>query len=214
MKERTNEGNVYAIARICRDGVDMGAVYSGDAPCEPDALVAEVVGTRVTLRRGGPGQRTRVELSVAETLTVAGACRVWQADRPGFTSSRLRVDRGTHRGLMVDPADRGAIVRRQAVPTRAIGAEVLIVAELRITDGREHAGALAGAIYAMPGDWTLEVTAHGASLARGDERIHLRAEDAGFLEALGQTLSSETHVPARKPGREMTDEEIAEAFRV
>jgi len=214
MRERINQGHVYVIAQICHDGLDVGAVYAGDVPCEPDALVAEVVGKRVALRRGGPGQRTRVGLSVAETLAVVAACRVWQADQPGFTSTRLRVDRGTHRGLMVDPADRGAIVRRQSVPARAVGAEVLIVAELRIVDGREHAGAQAGAIYAIPGDWTLEVTAHGASLARGDEHIRLRPEDVGFLEALGQTLSSETHVPARKPGHEMTDEEIAEAFRV
>jgi hypothetical protein len=214
MNQRMNEGHTYAIARICRGGVEAGAVYAGAVPCEPDALVAEVVSKSVVLRRGAGEQRARVALSVAETLAVATACRVWQEVRPGFTSSRVRVDRGMLRGLVVDAADRGATVRRHAVPARAVGAEVLIVAELRIVDGREHAGALAGAIYAMPGDWTLEVTAHGAWLARGAERIHLRAGDAGFLEALGRTLSSETRVPAPKPAHEMTEEEIAEAFRV
>lgn len=214
MNQRSNERHVYAIARICRDGVEVGAVYAGDVPCEPDDLVAEVVGKSVALRRGAGERRARVELSVAETLAAASACRVWQDVRLGFTPSRVRVDRGILRGLTVDPADRSAVVRRHAVPARAVGAEVLLVAELRIVDGREHAGALAGAIYAMPGDWTLEVTAHGASLVRGEERISLRVEDAGFLEALGRTLSSETHVCARKPAHEMTDEEVEAAFRL
>lgn len=214
MEKRMNEGHVYVIARICRDGIDAGAVYAGDVPCEPDALVAEIVGERVALRRGARGQRTLVELSVAETLAVAAACRVWQATRPGFTSSRMRVDRGPLRGLMVDAADRSAVVRRHPVPARAVGAEVLLVAELRITEGREHAGALAGALYAMPNDWTLEVTAHGARLARGNERIHLSVEDAPFIDALGRTLGAEPCLPPRKPAHEMTDEEIEAAFRL
>lgn len=214
MKERIDEGTVYVIARICRDGVDLGAVYGGDVPCEPDALIAEVTGKRVVLRRGGRGQRSRVELSAAEILALAAACRVWQAARPGLTSSRMRVERGTHCGLLVDPADRGVIVRCQAVPARAVGAEVMLFAELRIVDGREHAGALAGAIYAMPNDWTLDVTRHRAVLARRDARIDLRPEDAGFLQALGRTLCADTHVPPRKAAHELTDEEVEEAFRL
>jgi hypothetical protein len=225
-----DDGRIYTIGRICIDGADVGAVYAASVPCDTGALIAEVVGNRVRLRRGS--RELRVDLSAAELMAAAAACRAWQSARSGFAPSQLRVARSHYAGMLVDPADPSTIATRHPVAARAVENEVMLVAEFRVVERRDHAGALAGAVYAMPGDWSLEGRHHRAELVRGAARMVLGPEDVRFLAALGTTLrvqagaardatwaSAETarapgstDAPRHKPAHEMTAEEIAEAF--
>jgi hypothetical protein len=80
------------------------------------------------------------------------------ASRNEPNRSQLRVARSHYAGRLVDPADPSTIATRHPGTARAVENEVVLVAEFRIVEARDHAGALAGAVYAMPGDWSLSTT--------------------------------------------------------
>ena len=229
-----DDGRIYTIGRICIDGADVGAVYAASVPCDTGALIAEVVGNRVRLRRGRVMDEARVDLSTAEVVALAAACRAWESARAGFTASQLQVKRHPYAGGLVEPADPSTVFSRRSVPARAVESEVMLVAELRIVEGRLHVGELAGVVYAMPNDWSLEVRQHRATLMRGEAGLVLDARDARFVCALARTLvvqagaakrapevrihgavaAPPSPAPVHKTSSQMTDEEIAEAFTI
>jgi hypothetical protein len=224
----SDDGRIFQIGRIFVDGVDVGAVYASNVPCWLDTLLAEVEGHRVTLRSRASERDARVELSVTEAFALAAACRAWQSARPGFAPILVRGKRHPHTGRLVEPRDPSTFVVRRSVPARAVEREVMLVAELRTAESCEHAGALAGAVYAMPGDWSLEARNDQAVLMRGRARLNLRPEDVSFVSGLARTLraqgskaerataglQAEPQAPLRKPATEMTDEESADPFRL
>lgn len=163
---------------------------------------------------------------MAEVVALAAACGVWEQARDGFARNSIRAKGNQYGAALATPADRRRAVDRHPVPVRPLANEVMLVAELRIAPMREHAGALAGAVYAMPGDWSLEVGKRTAVLTRGGMLLELRPEEVRFVMALARTFArgskcvetgpaaSTPAASTHKPAQELTADEIAEAFRI
>jgi len=234
MKSNAEEQHLYVIARVSRAGADVGVVYAAELPCDRNTLLAEVVGGCVRLHRASDGRHALAELSLSELVALACACRAWESARVGFSSIRHRVRAPGYGGLIVQPADPSSVVTRRPVSPWPVAPEVLQVAELRVSEGHARAGDLAGALYVIPNDWTLEALERQAVLVRGTLRLELGVEDGLFLQTLAATLTARAStqrvagtkeqpvgpkpdaadLPPGTPAREMTDEEVAAAFRI